>query len=166
MTRLSTSRPKRSVPSGCRPSPRSIQTGGISFWVMSPSVGLCGAKYGANTAVSTSADRITPGNQGSSRLGAGMADPRVEIAVQDVHEEVADEVERAQHQDAGLHDRIVARGDRLQDQPPEPRPREHGLGDHRAAEELHEQHDREGEDWQQGVLLAVLPLHDLLVQPL
>src|SRR5437867_7450937 len=146
MTRLSTSRPKRSVPSGCRPSPRSIQTGGISFWVMSPSVGLCGARYGANTAVSTSVTRIAPANQGSSRLRAGMADPRVEIAVEHVYEEVADEVERAQHQHAGLHDGIVARRDRLEDQASEPRPREHGLGDHGAAQKLHEEHDREGED--------------------
>src|SRR5712664_3695445 len=136
MTRLSTSRPKRSVPSGCRPSPRSIQTGGISFCVMSASVGLCGARYGANTAVSTSATRIAPANQGSSRLRAGMADPRVEIAVENVHEEVADEIERAQHEHAGLHDRIVASGDRLEDQAPEARPREHGLGDHGAAQEM------------------------------
>src|SRR5207245_8465360 len=104
MTRLSTSRPKRSVPSGCSQSPRSIPTGGISFCVMSPSVGLCGARYGANTAVSTSAARITPGNQGSSRLRAGMPDPRVEIAAQDVREEVADERERAEHEHAGLQD--------------------------------------------------------------
>src|SRR4030095_2240490 len=166
MTRLSTSRPKRSVPSGCWPSPRSIQIGGISFWVMSPSVGLCGARYGANTAVSTSTTRITPGNQGSSRLRARMANPRVEVAIQDVHEEVADEIERAQYEDAGLHDRIIAGGDRFEDPPSEPRPREHGLGNHRAAEELHEQHDREGDDRQQGVLQAVLPQHDLLVQSL
>src|SRR3989442_12290140 len=107
MTRLSTSRPKRSVPSGCSRSPRSIQIGGISFCVMSPSVGLCGARYGANTAVSTSVTRMTPGNHGSSRLRAGMADPRVEIAVQDVHEQIPDEIERAHHQHSGLPDRIT-----------------------------------------------------------
>src|SRR5262245_3849583 len=97
MTRLSTSRPKRSVPSGCPLSPRSIQNGGISFWVMSPSVGLWGARYGASTAVSTSAIRIAPGNQGNSRLRTRMADPWIQVAVQDVHENVADEIERAQH---------------------------------------------------------------------
>src|SRR5262245_27824112 len=130
MTRLSTSRPKRSVPSGCPASARSIQNGWISFWVMSPSVGLWGARYGANTAVSTRAIRIAPENQGSSRLRTRMANPWVEVAVEDVHEKVADEIERAQHEHAGLHDRIVAGRDRLEDQPPEPRPREDGLGDH------------------------------------
>src|SRR5206468_5941880 len=83
------------------------------FCVMSPSVGLWGARYGANTAVKTSAARTMPGNHGSESLGTGTPDPRIEVAVQHVHEEVARQVERAQHEHAGLHDRIVARGDRL-----------------------------------------------------
>ena len=32
-------------------------------------------------------------------------------------------------------------------------------------QKLHEEHHREGDDRQQGVLQAVLPEHDLLVQP-
>src|SRR5437667_4360983 len=166
MTRLSTSRPKRSVPSGCSQSPRSIQTGGISFCVMSPSVGLCGARYGANTAAMTSAPRMTPGTQGSSRLRARMANPWVQVAVEHVHEEVSYEIERAQHQHPGLHDGIVARGDRLEDQASEARPGEHGLGDHGATQELHEEHDGEGDHREQRVLQAVLPEHDLLVESL
>src|SRR5262249_9412807 len=166
MTRLSTSRPKRSVPRGCAGSPRSIQIGGISFWVMSPSVGLWGARDDAKTAVSTSRMRTEPANQGSSRLRPGMTDPRIEIAVQEVHQEVAAKIEATQHEDAGLHDRAVPRGDRLEDQPAEARPREDGLGDHGAAQELHEEHDREGDDRQERVLQAVLPEHDLLVQAL
>src|SRR6266536_1448155 len=138
MMRLSTSRPKRSVPSGCWDVPRSIQTGGMSFALMSPSVGLCGARIGAKTAHSTSASRTAPANRGRGGLRAGTADPRIQVAVEHVDEEVAAEIERAQHEHARLHDRIVARGDRLEDQPPEPRPREHGLGDDGAAEELHE----------------------------
>src|SRR5262245_35007493 len=98
MIRLSTSRPKRSVPSGCSAVPRSIQMGGISLLVMSPSVGLCGASSGAKTAASTSATRIADGNHGISTLRPGMADPRVEVAIEHVDEEVADEIERAQHQ--------------------------------------------------------------------
>src|SRR5207249_4193115 len=166
MIRLSTSRPKRSVPSVCSRSPRSIHTGGMDFCVMSPSVGLWGARYGANTAVKTSAARTMPGNHGSESLGTGTPDPRIEVAVQHVHEEVARQVERAQHEHAGLHDRIVARGDRLEDQSSEARPGEHGLGDDGAAEELHEQHDGEGDDRQQRVLQSVLPQHHLLVQSL
>src|SRR6266851_3712167 len=139
MMRLSTSRPKRSVPSGCSVVARSIQTGGMSFVLMSPSVGLCGASTDAKSAQSTRAARTPPANHGSCRLRAGTTDPRIQVAVEHVHEEVAAEIERAQHEHARLHDRIVARGDRLEDQPPEPRPREHGLGDDGAAEELHEE---------------------------
>src|SRR6266567_2217517 len=101
---------------------------------MSPAVGLCGARKSAKIAVRTSATRIAPGNQGSSRLRASMADPRIEVAVQQVHEEVPYEVEGAQHEHAGLYDRIVTRRDRLEDQPSEARPGEHGLGDHGPAQ--------------------------------
>src|SRR5215831_595947 len=104
MIRLSTSRPKRSVPSGCSQVPCSIQTGGISFRVMSPSVGLCGAREGANTAASTRTARMVPANQGPCHLRAGMANPRVEVAIEHVDEKIPDEVERAQHQHPGLYD--------------------------------------------------------------
>src|SRR5215510_11651720 len=99
MTRLRTSRPKRSVPSGCSRSPPSIQIGGISFWVMSPSVGFCGARNAAKTAVNTSRASTDPANQGSSRLRPGMTDSRIQVAVEEVHQEVAAEVETAQHED-------------------------------------------------------------------
>src|SRR6266508_6813981 len=113
MIRLRTSRPKRSVPSGCSGPPRSIQKGGISFCVMSPSVGLRGARYGANTAVTTRTPRTVSGNQGSCRLPASMPDPRVEIAVEQVHAQIPREIETAPHQHPGLDDRVVARGDAL-----------------------------------------------------
>src|SRR5712692_10566059 len=136
MMRLSTSRPKRSVPRGCSAEPRPIHIGGISLAVMSPSVGLCGAKNAAKTAATTSAPRIVSENHGRSWLRTRMADPRVEIAVEHVDQEVADEIERAEHEHSRLHDRIVAGGDGFQDQPAQPRPREHALGDDGAAQEL------------------------------
>src|SRR5437867_12515375 len=114
MIRLSTSRPKRSVPSGCSVVPRSIQSGGISFVRMPPAVGVCDESHGAKTAQSTSAPRTDPANHGYCRLGPGTTDPRIQIAVEQVDEEVAHEIERAEHEHAGLHDRIVARGDRFQ----------------------------------------------------
>src|SRR5882724_718941 len=163
MMRLSTSRPKRSVPSGCSGFPRSIQMGGIDFLMRSPSVELWGARYGANSAVTTRAPRMRPENQGSCRLRGVMANPRVEIAVEQVHEQIAGEIEGAQHQHARLHDGVVARGDGLEDQPAQPRPREDGLRDHRAAQELHEEQDGEGDDREQRVPQPVLPEHDLLV---
>src|SRR5947207_118678 len=127
MIRLRTSRPKRSVPSGCSLVPRSIHTGGMSLMLMSPSVGLCGARYGAKTAHSTSADSTAPANQGTFRLGAGTTDLRVEVTVEHVDEEVPRKIERAEHQHASLDDRIIARGDRFEDQPPQTGPREHSL---------------------------------------
>src|SRR5882762_2647760 len=128
MIRLSTSRPKRSVPRGCSAEPCSIHIDGISLALMSPSVGLCGARNAAKTAATTSAPRIVSENHGRSWLRTRMADPRIQVAVEHVDEEVADEVERAEHEDPGLHDRIVAGGDALEDQPAEAGPREHGLG--------------------------------------
>src|SRR3989454_628179 len=166
MMRLSTSRPKRSVPSGCSGLPPSIQIGGVDFLMRWPPVGLGGARDGADTAATTSAARTRPANHGSRRLRGDMANPRVEVAVEQVHAQIAGEIEGAQHQHAGLHDGVVARGDGLEDQPPQPRPREDGLRHYRAAEELHEQEDGEGDDRQQGVAQAVLPEHHLLVQPL
>src|SRR5215831_4949846 len=145
ITRLSTSRPKRSVPSRCSASPPFIQIGGIDFLTMSPSVGLCGARYGANTAVTTRAARIAPANHGYCRLRAAMTDPRIEIAVQQIHAQVAGEVERAQHQHAGLDDRVVAGGNRFKDQPHERlrQPLQPGELDVIRAEHL--QHGRAGE---------------------
>src|SRR5262245_60794301 len=124
MTRLSTSRPKRSVPSGCSQVPRSVHAGAISFCVMSAAIRSRGARTGARTAVSASAVRTEPANQGNCLRGA-MADPRVEITVEKVHEQVADQVEGAEYQHAGLHDGIVTRRDALEDQAPETRPGEH-----------------------------------------
>src|SRR2546422_362263 len=141
-------------------------------------------KLGSDTATRTTAMRMVgndsptsvsrmrtasvtpPGNQGSPRLSAGMADPRVQIAIQQVHEEIPGEVEGTQHQDPGLHDRIVARGDAFEEQSSQARPGEYGLGNHRASQELHEEHDGEGDDRQQRVLQAVLPQDDLFMQPL
>ena len=93
-------------------SPRSIHIGGISFLRMSPSVGLCGARTRRQQPPSPPARREpAAANHGSRAYARSMADPRVEVAVQQVHEEVAGEVEGAQHQHARLHDRVVARGD-------------------------------------------------------
>src|SRR6266536_2296164 len=117
MIRLRTSRPNRSVPRGWSHVPRSIQMGGISFVVMSPAVGLCGARKAAKIAVRTSATRMPEANQGRSRLR--MPDPGVQVAVEHVHEEIAGEIESAEHEHARLHDRIVARGDGLEDEAPQ-----------------------------------------------
>src|SRR5437879_11258343 len=51
----------------------------------------------------------------SRRLRGDMANPRVEVAVEQVHAQIAGEIEGAQHQHAGLHDGVVARGDGLED---------------------------------------------------
>src|SRR5256885_16589774 len=107
MIRLSTSRPKRSVPSGCSRSPRSIHTGGMDFCVMSPSVGLWGARYGANTPGKTSAAGTMPGDHGGESLGPGPPDPRIEGAGKHVPEEVARQGERAPNTNTGLPGRVA-----------------------------------------------------------
>src|SRR6266581_8098049 len=174
--RLSTSRPKRSVPRGFSQVPRAIQTGGMDLRTILPSVGLCGASTGAHTAVTIKAANTTLGKRGTcptstrqrgtaallsrgyaiaiaypsclqgsrqqchSARRTAVANSRVEPAVEHVHAEIPDEVESAQDQHASLYDRIIARGDALQNEPSQPWPGEHGLRDHRAPQELHEEH--------------------------
>ena len=63
------------------------------------------------------------------------ADAGIEDAIDEVDEEVDhDEHERGQ-EDGALHHRVVAVVDRLHREPADARPREHGLGDDRAAQQ-------------------------------
>src|SRR5207302_7796587 len=59
--------PKRSVPRGWSQVPRAVQAGGTNFRMMSPSVGLCGAKKAAHKAVKTSRASMKLGNRGTWR---------------------------------------------------------------------------------------------------
>src|SRR4051812_17782342 len=92
-----------------------------------------------------------PGGGGVVRPGSGpprQSDPRVEVAVEDVDHEVDQHEPGRDHQYRRLHDAVVAVGDRVDEQPPDARPREDGLDDHGAAEQRAElepddRHDRD-----------------------
>src|SRR5689334_22617333 len=56
-----------------------------------------------------------------------IADPRVDDRVHDVDQQADDDDHRTVHEHGGLHHGEVAERDALVDQPPDARPREHGL---------------------------------------
>src|SRR5215203_3356486 len=64
-----------------------------------------------------------------------VPDPRVEVRVADVHQEVHHEEDQREDEDRGLDDEVVAVADRLHHVPPDAVPREHRLGEDGAGEE-------------------------------
>src|SRR5204862_536837 len=63
-----------------------------------------------------------------------IANPRIDQAVQKIGDQVHGDVRHSDEQDASLHERIVAKADRLNQQAADARPREDRLGDDRASE--------------------------------
>src|SRR6478736_8431897 len=66
---------------------------------------------------------------------SAIVDPRVDVDVEDVHDQVDEDVEREDHQDAALDQRVVPAADRLDHEATQSRIGEHRLGDHGAADE-------------------------------
>src|SRR5574341_412304 len=100
-----------------------------------------------------------PPARSSSNPASLQPDPRIEVRVHHVHDEVHQH-ERGREQEHGRLDHgIVAVVDRLHGQPPDARPREDRLRDHRAAEERAELDADDRHDRDRGVLERVLP-HD------
>src|SRR5688572_29632130 len=152
MSRESTSRPMWSVPSRNSMLPPADQAGGLKRWPREPISGLWGAMKSARAATTTRVTRMPIGTHGSPSVlarrdasrkpsviegigaaGAGLtliADPRVDDRVQDIDDQVDDDDHGAAQQDGGLHDREVAEGDALVEQPADARPREDGLHHH------------------------------------
>src|SRR5262245_44196709 len=73
--------------------------------------------------------RRAPTGAGAATASAG-ADARVEEAIHQVDGEVHGDEHERREEDRALHDGIVAVVDRLDRQPPDPRPGEDGLGHH------------------------------------
>src|SRR6202162_5646726 len=69
---------------------------------------------------------------------AAIAHPRVEHAVEHVHGEVREDHDRGDKHDEGLHDRVVAPRDRLDEETRDARQVEDGLGDHEPADQERE----------------------------
>src|SRR6267142_4647723 len=85
-----------------------------------------------------------------------VLDARVDDAVHDVSQEVAQDHADATDHDRGEHDRIVVRRDTLDPEQAEPGPTEDRLGDRGAAEQRRERQAEQRDEWDQGVAEAVL----------
>src|SRR5437764_792702 len=70
-----------------------------------------------------------------STASVGMADARVDEAVERVNEEIGEDDEARDQHDAALERGIVAPADRLDEPVAHPRPREDGFGQHRAGKQ-------------------------------
>src|SRR5215217_8457061 len=179
ITRLNTSRPSSSVPIRCS------RLGGWSNWLAFIPSGSCGERYGAKMATTiTTARMIAPATVSSlwarrrqvsprrTRRTVGAAtvpeaaracawasaivDPRIEVGVQDVHDQVHQD-ERGRHeQHPGLYDRIIAITDRVKDERPDTRQGEDPLDDDRAAEQIPDLHAGHCDDRDQGVSKRML----------
>src|SRR6267142_7115054 len=96
-------------------------------------------------------------------ISAGLtaiADPRVEDAVQHVHEEVGQNHDDGDEHDEVLDDGVVAPEDRLDQEPRDAGQVEDGLRDHEAADEKRELDADDGDDREQGVLERMTPDDD------
>src|SRR5262245_51422598 len=173
MMRESMSRPSGSVPSGKRGSPPSTQAGGSLAKPRNCSIGECGASNGANTAIRQMAMTMTrpitaprfsrkdrqnsrrgPGTawrEGLRATSAGMADPRVDDAVEHVDQEIEEDDDTGDQQDAALEGRIVAPADRFDEPVADARPGEDRLGEHGAGHEGGDLEPDRGDDRDKGV---------------
>src|SRR3989441_2702508 len=97
---------------------------------------------------------------GGSAVGTAVSsqsDPRVEVGVEQVHDQVDEHERGREEKDRRLHHRVVAVVDRLNRQAADARPGEDRLGDDRAAEQRAKLDPDDGHDRDRGVLERVLP---------
>src|SRR5437867_12529271 len=93
-----------------------------------------------------------------ARLGAGSAraDARIEEAIEQVDAEVDHDEQHGRDEHGALHDRIVAIVDRLDREPSDAGPGEHGLGGDGAAKPGAEPEPGDRDDWPGGLLQGLL----------
>src|SRR5687768_10339712 len=132
-----------------------------------PRVGSYGATKGANTAanamlptrsapviVSFEGRGIRAVRAGSGKVIGGLAmrpHARVEHRVHELDQQIGRDHGERRDDEAGLQQRVVAGDDGLEDEPPQPRVREHRLDDDRTAEyKAHAQHEQ-GRDGKQRI---------------
>src|SRR2546426_10781316 len=95
-----------------------------------------------------------------------VTDAGIEDGIERVHGEI-DENDRGDDDEVdALDDRIVALGDRLEEEAPKPGQPEDRLDDDGAAEDLRDLDAEHGEHGDEGVLQAVLEDHGALAEPL
>src|SRR5262249_6055517 len=98
------------------------------------------------------------GDRGAGRaasVGDGatlrVPEPRVEPAIEEIHEQVRHHEDERGHEHGGLHEGIVALEDGRYGEAADTRPREDGLRDHRAAQERAQLEPDDGDDGDEGV---------------
>src|SRR5215470_10836586 len=178
ITRESTSRPTLSVPrKWARPGlarmlPRSCRSGSY------------GETTGARTAT-TSATSTTTAPRGARRVraawrstsqrrsrageavvararaaaGSAISDPRIDPAIEEIHEQVAQDEADGDEQDHALHERVVAREDGVDHEAPDSRKSEDVLRDDGAPDEGAELEPEHRDHRDQGVLQHVAADH-------
>src|SRR5439155_16280392 len=110
----------------------------------------CGAMDGAASAATTRSRTKAPPQSARTRVrrarpagfavdaagaGSARADAGIEDAIEQVDAEIDHDEEHGGEEDRALHDRVVTIVDRLNGEPPDARPREHGLGHDGAAQQ-------------------------------
>src|SRR5436190_13951645 len=135
------SRPSSSSPNGCD------RLGGSSRRANSCPAGSYGEIAGPTSAATIAIETMR--RPTLIIIGRSLeADPRIQPAVRQVRYEVDEHVGDRDEQNAALHQRVVAEADRLDQQPPDARPRENRLrddrpGQHRAELEPDDRDDRD-----------------------
>src|SRR5919204_6604506 len=177
----STSRPTWSVPRRCAVLPPCCHAGGRNRSPSNPTCGSCGAMTSAKIASSPNTRRMVIGTRGrpSMRKEAKrqavvsvaarlpfITDPRIDHGVHEIHREIDDHDHYAAENDRRLHDREVAEGDALVEQPPDARPGKDGLDHDGDVHHEDEVDSRERQDGNQRVLERVLADDERLGQAL
>src|SRR5688572_32670536 len=165
--RESTSRPKRSVPSGW------LALGGANICAAATAVG----EYGATASARAPARMISPSiAQALTKSGlraarpsptrSATSEPRVERRVEQIDAEIEQHEDPAEQQDHALDDGIVALEDRVEQQPADTGQREDVLDHDNAADDVAELDAGHGDDGDERVAQRVAERHLALGQAL
>src|SRR5216684_1285447 len=174
ITRESTSRPTLSVPRRwarlglARTLPRSCLKGswgdtmGASTATMSAASITTtprGARRVRAACRSTTHRRSRTGTEVAAHTmtgaGSAISDPRIDPAIEEIHEQVAQDEADGDEQDHPLHQRVVPREDRVHHEAAHPRQGEDILGDHRPSDQGAELETQHGDDGDEGILQDV-----------
>src|ERR1051325_10402087 len=168
---------RRSRPSSSAPSTKPASPGRANFLSMSMYSGSGGATHGAKAASATRsttptapavARRLRTNRRQTMDLsrGSAKADARIGDRVEDVGEEAARDDHHRGHEQQPEDHRVVLIVQRIQIETPDAGPREHGLGDERAAEEGAELEPGQRDQRDERVAERVTQQHRAPAQPL
>src|SRR6185369_1450040 len=146
------SRPNSSVPRGWPGVKR-----GRSRFAVSTVSGSARGRWGARQAASTTPTRTRRARRASRFRPARLfiLDARIEVRVEEIDGEVDQHEGEGDDEHAALHEREIAGEDALDHEEPYPRPREDGLREHGAAQQIARLHAHHGHDGDEGILEPV-----------